>query len=126
MARRGCDSLCIVNPADYWPPYKGGIMSTAVSVIATFIPKSGQDKGVEQVLRGMVAPTRKEPGCDRYDLYCTKDSPPSYVLFEIYKDQAALEAHRGTEHYKSYRARIPELLNEPIKVQVLNGVDVSK
>ena len=101
-------------------------MSTLVSVIATFIPKPGQDKGVEQVLRGMVSPTRNEPGCNRYDLYCTKDSPASYVLFEIYKDQAALEAHRGTEHYKSYRARIPELLSEPIKVQVLTGLDAAK
>ena|ERR1700730_14417915 len=99
-------------------------MSESITVIATFGPKNGNEKAVEQVLRGMVGPTRKEPGCDRYDLYCSQQAPVSFVLFEIYKDQAALEAHRSTEHYKSYRAQIADLLGEPIKVQVISSLDV--
>lgn len=100
-------------------------MDARVSVIARFFPKSGQEDAVEGILLGMVAPTRNEPGCNRYDLYRVKDGPVQFALFEIYKDQAALEAHRATEHYKSYRARIMDLLSEPISVLVLNGVDVA-
>lgn len=99
-------------------------MSAPVSVIARFFPKDGQENAVETVLRGMVSPTRNEPGCQRYDLYRVKDGPAQFALFEIYKDQTALEAHRATEHYKDYRARIVDLLSEPINVLVLNGVDV--
>ncbi len=100
-------------------------MSQRVSVIARFFPNDGQLDAVEKILKGMVGPTRNEPGCERYDLYRVKDGPAQFALFEIYKDQAALEFHRTTEHYKAYRAIIASLLSEPIGVSVLNGVDVA-
>jgi len=100
-------------------------MEPAITVIARFTARAGQEAAVEQVLRGMVGPTRNEPGCACYDLYRVKDAPAQFVLFEIYQGSAALEAHRATEHYKSYRARIADLLSEPIGVTVLNGLDVA-
>ena len=96
---------------------------TDISVVATFTPKQGQESAVEGILRGMIGPTRKEPGCLRYELYASADPEPQFVLIEAYADQAALEAHRATEHYKSYRSRIVDALSEPIKVAVLNAID---
>jgi quinol monooxygenase YgiN len=96
---------------------------SSVSVIATFLPKTGEESNVESVLRGMIAPTRAEPGCERYELYRVGDQPLAFVLFEMYTGQAALEAHRNTAHYKFYRARIADLLSEPIKVQLLQVLD---
>jgi quinol monooxygenase YgiN len=95
-----------------------------IVVFASFTPKPGQEKEVEQVLRGMVGPTRNETGCRRYDLYRAAEGAATFHLFEIYADRPALEAHRATDHYKAYRARIQDLLAEPIKVNVLSGVDV--
>ena len=94
-----------------------------VTVFASFLPKPGQEREVEQVLQGMVGPTRAEPGCRRYDLYRAAEGAASFHLFEIYADRAALDAHRATEHYRAYRARIQDLLAEPIKVNMLTGVD---
>jgi len=99
-----------------------GMTDNRVAVFANFKPKSGAEKQVEEILRRMVTPTRQEPGCITYDLYRAQTGS-SYHLFEIYCDQAAVEAHRATDHYKAYRAKIPELLAEPIGVSVLNGVD---
>ena len=96
---------------------------TTISVVATFIPKEGQENAVEVILRGMVKPTRNEPGCLRYELYRAAGPELQFVLIEAYADQAALEAHRATEHYKSYRSRIVDALGEPIKVAVLNTID---
>jgi quinol monooxygenase YgiN len=96
---------------------------TQVSVVAVFTPKAGQSTVVEETLRGMVRPTRNEPGCTRYELYQSAGSDPRFVLLEAYKDQSALEFHRTTDHYKSYRARIIDLLNGPIDVTVLADVD---
>jgi quinol monooxygenase YgiN len=73
----------------------------------------------------MVAPTRAEPGNLRYDLYRTNTGADSFHFFEIYADQAALDAHRATGHYKAYRASIPDHLAEPIGVKVLSGLDVA-
>lgn len=95
-----------------------------VIVFASFIPKAGKDRELERVLRGMTAPTRQEAGCEIYDLYKTAETPTSFHLFERYKSRAALDAHRAAEYYKAYRAAVPELLAEPIKVFVLEGLDV--
>jgi quinol monooxygenase YgiN len=96
---------------------------TEISVVATFNPKENQKKEVEQILRDMVGPTRKEPGCLRYELYGTAGTERQFVLIEAYADQVALEAHRATEHYKSYRSRVADALKEPIKVAVLSTID---
>jgi quinol monooxygenase YgiN len=97
-----------------------------ISVVATFIPKENQAKMVENILRGMINPTRKEPGCLRYELYSGTGPEPQFVLIEAYADQPALEAHRATEHYKNYRSQIVDALKEPIKVAVLNTIDAGR
>lgn len=100
-------------------------MSEPVFVIASFNPSSGQQQTVEQILRGMVSASRKEPGCLRYDLHRTQGSPQLFVLFETYRDAAALETHRATSHYQDFRARIGDLLSQPVSLQVLHGLDVA-
>jgi len=94
-------------------------------VLVKFIPKAGAGEQVEAILRGMIAPTRSEPGCLRYDLL---DAPGpdsrNYYLLEAYRDEAALLAHRETPHYKAYRAEIMDLLAEPIAVAILRPLDM--
>jgi len=96
----------------------------SIMVFASFAPKPGHEADAEAELRGMVAPTRAEPGCRRYDLFRNAEGNAGFHLFEVYDDQAALEAHRATAHYKAYRAKIPDYLAEPIGVKVLAGLDV--
>jgi quinol monooxygenase YgiN len=93
-----------------------------VAIFASFVPKLNQEHLVEETLRGMLEPTRREPGCITYDLYRAQSG--SFHLFEAYRDQAAVEAHRVTAHYKAYRARMADLLAEPIGVAILNAVDI--
>ncbi len=98
----------------------------AISVFASFRPKSGERSSVEKILRGMVAPTRAEPGNLVYDLYetsQTSEEEAEFHLFEQYRDAAALEAHRASDHYKAYRAAIGDYLAEPIGVRVLRVID---
>lgn len=93
-------------------------------ILARFCPKSGAEAHVESLLRSMVTSTRLEPGCRRYDLFRTS-SPGGTVfcLIEQYADEQALAAHRETPHYKSYRARITDLLAQPIDVSHLEAID---
>jgi quinol monooxygenase YgiN len=86
----------------------------------------GAADNVEQILRGMIAPTRSEPGCQRYDLYRTGSvEAAGYCLIERYADEGAVQAHRETAHYKAYRARIVDLLAQPIDVALLTPLEVS-
>ena len=99
-------------------------MSNAKIVFATFHPKPDRVGDLEARLHMMVEHTRQEPGNEVYDLYRSGDDEVTYHLFERYTDDAALEAHRASDHYKRYRDGLEDLLATPIEVAVLTAVDV--
>lgn len=94
------------------------------TVFATFRPHADKVDRLQATLDYMVERTRQEPGNEVYDLYRSGDSEISFHLFERYRDEQALEAHRASEHYKNYRAKLPDLLASPIEAAVLDAVDV--
>jgi len=96
-----------------------------VYVIARVQAKAEHRGEVETELRRMVAATRAEPGCLRYDLFADQDGGAGFSLFEAYTDAAALDAHRDSAHYQAYRGRTGDWLAAPTEVQVLDGLDVA-
>lgn len=92
-------------------------------VIARVQAKAEHRAEVEAELRRMVAATRAEPGCLRYDLFADQDGGAGFSLVEAYTDEAALEAHRDSAHYQAFRGRIGDWLAAPTAVQVLQAVD---
>jgi (4S)-4-hydroxy-5-phosphonooxypentane-2,3-dione isomerase len=47
---------------------------------------------------------RDEPGCLRFNVLQDEKDANVYYFYEVYKDQAALEAHRAAPHYAVWRA----------------------
>ena len=47
---------------------------------------------------------RDEPGCLRFNVLQDEQDANVYYFYEVYRDQAALEAHRATPHYALWRA----------------------
>ena len=45
---------------------------------------------------------REEPGCLRFDVLVPEDQAEAIVLYEVYADRAALEAHRATDRIVRY------------------------
>jgi autoinducer 2-degrading protein len=45
----------------------------------------------------------REPGCHRYDICLDPVEPGSFLLFQVYEDQAAYNAHRELPHYSEFR-----------------------
>jgi quinol monooxygenase YgiN len=100
-------------------------MPTAPAIVfASFTPRPERIDLLRTTLDVMVEHTRREPGCEVYDLY-ESDDGKRFHLLERYVDADALEAHRASEHYKAYRAKLPELLASPVEVAVLSEVDVA-
>jgi autoinducer 2-degrading protein len=54
--------------------------------------------------------TRKEPGCRQYEVLVDPKDNTRAMLFEIYADDKAVEAHTQTEHFKKYLAEAVPLL----------------
>lgn len=49
------------------------------------------------------AASRKEPGCERFDVIVPRKSENTLIVYEIYENQAALDAHAGSERFAAYR-----------------------
>ncbi len=47
---------------------------------------------------------RDEPGCLRFNVLQDERDENVYYFYEVYEDQAALEAHRTMPHYAVWRA----------------------
>jgi (4S)-4-hydroxy-5-phosphonooxypentane-2,3-dione isomerase len=45
-----------------------------------------------------------EPGCDRFDVLTTAGETDRVFLYEIYKDEAAFQAHLKTAHFLEFDA----------------------
>ena len=96
-----------------------------IIVFASFYPKENKKNEVKKIILSMINPTRSEEGNEIYSFYEEKNDDENVVfhLFEIYKNNNALDFHRNTSHYKSYRSKISDLLKQPIEVKILNSID---
>jgi quinol monooxygenase YgiN len=50
------------------------------------------------------ASVRDEPGCLQFDVTRSEETPNHIVLYEVYKDRAAFEAHAKTPHFAAFFA----------------------
>jgi|SRR3954469_11287097 autoinducer 2-degrading protein len=47
----------------------------------------------------------KEPGCLQFDVMQAADNPNRLMLFEVYSDEAAFQAHGKTAHIQEFLAK---------------------
>ena len=52
----------------------------------------------------------QEPGCRQFDVLVDPKDPAHVMLYEIYDDEKAFEAHQQTAHFKRYLAEAVPLL----------------
>jgi autoinducer 2-degrading protein len=45
----------------------------------------------------------REPGCVRFDVNQQEDDPTRWMFYEVYRDAAAFDAHRGSPHFAAYQ-----------------------
>ena len=98
-------------------------MTAHVKIVAVLTAKPGKAEALEALLRGMVAPSRAEAGCLRYDLWRDQAGADRFVFDELYIDDAAIAAHKETAHFRDYLARIADLAERT--AFVVDAVDVS-
>ena len=53
---------------------------------------------------------RKEPGCRQFDVLVDLKDATRVMLYEVYDDEQAFEAHQQTPHFRKYLAEAVPLL----------------
>lgn len=66
----------------------------------------------ERLLRHARTTLEAEPGCHRFDVHQENGDPGLFFLYEVYADEAALEAHRAAPHYLAFREDVQDWVTE--------------
>ena len=78
-----------------------------------FEVKPGRIDKFLDVFRGNIVGGRQEPGIVRFDLLQSADAENTFMMYEIFESEDALEDHRKTDHYKATVAGLEGLLVRP-------------
>jgi quinol monooxygenase YgiN len=94
-----------------------------LGIVAKLTIKPGMEKEFEAVAGELVAKVRaNEPGCKLYALH-RSETPNVYVFMERYADQAAIEAHRGSDYFKALGRKMGEYMEGRAEVTRLTEVE---
>jgi (4S)-4-hydroxy-5-phosphonooxypentane-2,3-dione isomerase len=52
----------------------------------------------------------KEPGCREFNIQVLAKDPNHVFLYEVYDNEAALTAHRATDHFKKFAAATADMV----------------
>jgi (4S)-4-hydroxy-5-phosphonooxypentane-2,3-dione isomerase len=66
------------------------------------VVKAGMEARCKEYLRVLQEHSRHEPGCLLYVAHQSTENPRKFLIYEQYKDQSALDAHRNSPHFKQY------------------------
>jgi quinol monooxygenase YgiN len=81
-----------------------------VVLAVTWMAKVGREAEVTALFAKLTEESRKEPGCEMYQVHRHKTEPRRFFIYEQYKDDAALEAHRNTSHFLQFaRKELPKI-----------------
>lgn len=97
----------------------------SVKVTAFVSIKPGQEEGFLTAARTCIAASRAEPGVLRYDLWREAEGERRFVFDELYADDAAVQAHMTSEHFKTFGSAARDFAAARPSITVSHAVDIA-
>ena len=76
-----------------------------IVLAVTWVANAGKETEVAEIFRKLETASRQEPGCLMYIVHRLRSDPARFFIYEQYRDDGALEAHRQTQHFQDYAVR---------------------
>jgi quinol monooxygenase YgiN len=89
-----------------------------INIVAKITPKTALFDACKGRLQCILKPTRREPGCIRFELY-TDTAQHCLFLVERFESQAALDAHYEQPYVKDVFGFYETALALPVEVNTL-------
>ena len=94
-----------------------------IGIVATLKIQDGKADEFEAVFAELSAKVRaNEPGNLMYQLTRSRTEAGTYKVLELYKDEAALNAHRTADHFRELGAKMGACLAGRPDVELLDAV----
>ncbi len=97
----------------------------AVKIIAFVTVKPGSEDAFVEAARVCVTASRAEPGVHHYDLWREADGERRFVFNELYADDAAVQSHMGSDHFKAFGMAARDLAAARPTIIQTHAVDVA-
>lgn len=73
-----------------------------IVLAVTWMAKGGHETDMAELFRALESESRQEPGCLMYIVHRHCTDHRRFFVYEQYRDDAALEAHRNSTHFQKY------------------------
>jgi quinol monooxygenase YgiN len=78
---------------------------TMIVLAVIWIANSGHEEEVADIFRKLQAASREERGCLMYIVHRHQNDPRTFFIYEQYRHDAALQAHRESSHFQEYAVK---------------------
>jgi len=93
-----------------------------IVLIARLKVKKETVEQTKQAALAIIEGSRAESGCLNYDFHQAIDDETVFVWHETWANEAAIEAHAKSEHFKSFSGEIKDLIDEPLQITLTKMV----
>ncbi|MFZ1135455.1 MAG: putative quinol monooxygenase [Candidatus Korobacteraceae bacterium] len=73
-----------------------------VVLAVTWVANPGKEAEVANIFEKLEEASRQEPGCLMYIVHQHRTDRSRFFIYEQYRNDAALEAHRQSPHFQQY------------------------
>ena len=75
-----------------------------------------RDEFIEVIKEDQLSTSTKEDGNFQFNVIQDNEDPDRFFLYEVYRDVAALEAHRAAPHFLKYREATADIyVEDPVR-----------
>ncbi len=82
------------------------------SLFAEFTARPGNEQSVADLVAGLTAQVRAEPGNLAFEPYTLESNPRRWFVYEVYVDDAAFQAHITAPYGAVFNAALGPLIEE--------------
>lgn len=97
-------------------------MPTTLMLVASFQAKPGREDQLRDELNAMIEPSLAEDACLAYRPLLDPSRPGAMVCLEEWTDEAGLQHHFTTPHFKRISEALDDILVEPFGLHRLTDV----
>jgi quinol monooxygenase YgiN len=88
-------------------------MSRLVILVDFRVRPADHDRFSRLITENAAESVRNEPGCRQFDVLVPEGGAGGqFILYEIYDDQAAFDAHLRSDHFKKFDAATTGMITE--------------
>jgi quinol monooxygenase YgiN len=101
---------------------KGENMGLSALVVKVHMKAEFREQFIKEMWADAIGSEKNEPGCLMFNIANDKADPNILYLFEVYKDDKAVEAHKNMPHFVKWLETTKNWLAAPLEITPCNTI----